>query len=119
MNAAELVRGVRPSDAVALVLILCLFGLSVAVYDAVPAEMVVHYTPPGGVYYGPETLPKAVGLFLVPLLAAGTYVGLRLSLLVFENPAFDSIAPFYRAGVVAVVLLFGVTHVALVLLNVT
>lgn len=118
MNAAELARAVRPGDAVALAVVLGLFGLSIAVYDAVPAEMVVHYTPPGTVYYGPETLPKAVGLFLVPTLALVTYVVLRLPLPA-ESLAFGAIRPFYLAGVVAVVALFGVTHVALVLITVT
>jgi uncharacterized membrane protein len=118
MNAAELTRLMRRGDAVALAVILCLFGLSVAVYDTLPAEMVVHYTPPGGVYYGPETLPKAVALVVVPLIAGVTYVALRLPLLLLERwPVPDAIGPIYRAGIVAMLLLFGAVHVALILLN--
>jgi hypothetical protein len=118
MNTATLARAVRPTDALALAVMLALFVASLAVYEAVPAEMVVHYTPPGGVYYGIETLPKALGLFVVPVVALVTFgVARLLPLTAGSNEAFAAIAPYYHAGLVGLVVLLGAVHAVLVLLN--
>jgi len=120
VNAAALARGARPSDAVALAVIAGLFAVSVAVYETAPAEIVVHYTPPGAVYYGIETLPKAVGLFVVPVATPLTYGVTRLlPQLAGTTDGFGAIAPYYHAGLVALVALLGAVHLLLVLLNVT
>lgn len=119
MNHAAIVRGVRLSDAVALAVILGLFAVSVALYETVPAEMLVHYTPPGGVYYGVETLPKRVGLFLVPVFTLLTYVvGRVVPVVTGAWDEFGVLAPYYDAALAGLVVLFGAVHTALLLLNV-
>lgn len=119
MNLAAAARGVRPSDVVALSVIVGVFVATVAVYDMVPAEMVVHYTPPGGVYYGPETLPKEIGLSVVPVLTLLSFLVARfLPVLTGLHDELGVIAPYYDAGVVGLVLLLATVHAALILLNV-
>lgn len=114
--AAE--RPVRPSDALAAAFVVGTFALAVAVYDAVPAEMVVHYTPPGGVYYGPETLPKPVALFIVPAVTALTFGLVRaLPSVGGVDDALGDARPYYHAAVLLLVALLSVVHVGLVLWN--
>lgn len=118
MNTAATPRAVRISDAIALVVILGLFAVSVAVYDAVPAEMLVHYTPPGGIYYGIETLPKQIGLFLVPVFTLLTYGVARLVPVVTGvQGELGALAPYYRAALAGVVVLLGAVHGVVLLLN--
>ena len=119
MNASALVRRVRPTDALASALLVGVFAVGVAAYDAVPDEMVVHYTPPGSVYYGVETLPKEVGLFVVPAVAAVTFgIGRALPLIVGPDETLTAVGPYYRAGLVVLLALLSSVQVALVLLNV-
>lgn len=109
---------VRPSDGLAVALVVAMFGVGALAYDAVPAEMVVHYTPPGGVYYGPETLPKAAGLFAIP--AAGAVVfGVMRALPLIDGVA-ESLAPvrpYYQASIVLAVVCHCVGQAALLALN--
>ena len=52
---------------------LLIAGLTVALgalaYGSVPGRVRVHWTLGAGPYVGPETLPKALGLFVVPSVA--------------------------------------------------
>jgi hypothetical protein len=119
MTAETLLRGVRPSDALALVLVLASFAIGVLASDAVPAEMVVHYTPPGGVYYGPETLPRRFGLFVVPGVTAVTFAVIRaLPLVVDLDGTATSLGRLYRFGTLLFVAVLVGVQATLVLLNV-
>lgn len=119
MNLAGAARTVQPSDAVAVAIIVAVFAAGVAVYDMVPAEMVVHYTPPGGVYYGAETLPKEFGLFVVPVLMLLSFGGARLlPVLAGLGNQLGVLCPYYYAGLAGVVILLGTVQAALILLNV-
>lgn len=118
MNVAAAVRAVRPSDAVALAVVVALFAASLAVYDTVPAELVVHYTPPGGVYYGVETLPKRIGLFVVPVFTLLAFAVARLLPAVTGlQKELGLLLPYYEVGVAGLVVLCGTVHAALLLLN--
>lgn len=119
MTLAGVVRTVRPSEVVAVATLVAIFAVSVAVYDVVPAEMVVHYTPPGGVYYGPETLPKEIGLFVVPVLTLLVFgVARLLPVLTGLDDELGGLVPYYYAVVAGLVVLLGAVHAALILLNV-
>jgi uncharacterized membrane protein len=112
-------QDIRVSDVVALVLVGAAFAISVIAYDAAPAEVVVHYTPPGGVYYGPETLPKAIGLFIVPVVTALVFTVLRALPLI--DDLSEQLAPvraYYQFGVVLLVAVLVGVQVLLVVLNV-
>lgn len=118
MNIEARVRDIRLSNALGLMLVVGTFALGVIAYDAVPAEMVVHYTPSGGVYYGLETLPKPVGLFIIPVVSAITFVFLRALLLVGDlNEELASIRPYYRLGMILLVTFLAGVQVSLILLN--
>jgi hypothetical protein len=108
----------RASDALAAALVVATIVVGVAAYDAVPAAMVVHYTPPGGVYYGPETVPKAVGLSIVPAVAVVTVAALRALPAVVDGESLTPVPTVYRVAVVGVAALLAAVQVALVLLNV-
>jgi len=108
----------RASDALAAALALSTVVIGIVAYDAVPAAMAVHYTPPGGVYYGPETLPKAVGLSVVPAVAVVTVAALRALPAVVDGEALTPVPAVYRFSVVGVAALLAAVQVALVLLNV-
>lgn len=119
MNLEAWVQDVRLSDALSLVLVVGAFAIGVITYDAVPAEMVVHYTPPGGVYYGPETLPKNIGLFIVPVVTAITFVVVRgLPFVGDVNEALAPVRPYYQFGIVLLVTFLMCVQASLVLLNV-
>ena len=51
-------------------------ALGVLAYGAVPGRVRVHWTLGTGPYVGPETLPRALGLFVVPVVAVLTLAGL-------------------------------------------
>lgn len=119
MSSASLVGDVRPSDVLALALVVGTFAVGVVAYGVVPADVMVHYTPPGGVYYGPETLPKSVGLFVVPVVTAVTFAALRVLPSVFElNGELAAVLPYYRLGLALLVAVLASVQVALVLSNV-
>jgi hypothetical protein len=108
----------RASDALAAALVVATVVVGLVAYDAVPAAMVVHYTPPGGVYYGPETLPKAIGLSVVPAVAIVTVAALRGLPAVVDSEALTPVPTVYRLAVVGLAALLAAVQVALVLLNV-
>lgn len=118
MTALGLARRVRATDVLASALLCGMFASGVFAYDAVPAQVVVHYTPPGGVYYGPETLPKAVGLFAVPAVAAVTFgVARLLPSIAGGNDELTAFGPYYRVALVLLVAVLAGAQVALVLWN--
>lgn len=107
----------RVSDALAAALVAATAAVGVVAYDAVPAAMVVHYTPPGGVYYGPETLPKAVGLSVVPAIAVVTVAALRGLPAITDGEALTPVPTAYRLAVVGLAALLAAVQLVLVLLN--
>lgn len=108
----------RTSDVLALVFVVATVVVGVVAYDAVPAAMTIHYTPPGGVYYGPETVPKAVGLSVVPAIAVITVTAVRAVPAVVDHEALTPVPIVYRLGVLLLAVMFGGVQVGLVLLNV-
>lgn len=119
MNININMLDIRLSDAVELLLVVGTFAIGVIACDAVPTEMVVHYTPPGGVYYGLETPPKQIGLFIVSVITVITFVVARTLLLVGDlNEALASVHPYYQLGIVLLVTFLVGIQVSLVLLNV-
>ena len=119
MNIDTQVQDLRLSDGLALMLIVITFAIGVIAYEAVPAEMVVHYTPPGGVYYGPETLPESIGLFIVPVVTAIIFVILRALPVVGNlNEELAAVRPYYQLGIVLLVAFLLGVQMVLVLLNV-
>lgn len=84
-------------------------------YPVVPEEFTVRWSV--GTYYGPEAVPKAVGVLLVPVVSAVTYGVLRLV------PAFEEVPDelarnwVYRLAVVAVLGSLFLTQLLLVALN--
>lgn len=118
VRSPTLAGRIRPSDGVALALLATTFAIGVLAYDAVPAEMVVHYTPPGGVYYGPETAPKPLGLFAVPVLGLVTFAAMRaLPLLDGVATRLAPVRSVYQAAIVLVVGVLCAGQAVLVLLN--
>jgi uncharacterized membrane protein len=118
MTAASHSRAVRASDAAALAIIGAMLAAAVLLYDAVPTEMVVHYTPPGGVYYGPETLPRAVGLFVVPVVAVVTFALARwIATRRDVREALAEARVYYHAGLVALVAALAAIQALLLWLN--
>lgn len=110
---------VRPSDGLAVALVVATFAAGALAYEAVPADVVVHYTPPGGVYYGPDTLPKAVGLFVIPLASAVVFAVLRaLPLLDDVDETLAPVRPYYQAAIVLTLACLAVGQVALLAVNV-
>lgn len=109
---------VRPSDGLAAALVLGMSALGALAYEAVPAAMLVHYTPPGGVYYGPETLPKAIGLFVVPVVRPVVF-GVPRGLPAIDGlgEALAPIRPYYQASIVVTIAALGLGQVALIVLN--
>lgn len=109
----------RASDGVALALVAAAFAAGALAYGAAPAEVVVHYTPPGGVYYGPETLPKAVGLFALPVASVAVFGIMRtLPLLADVDEQLAPVRPYYRAGTVLAVACLCAGQAVLVAVNV-
>jgi hypothetical protein len=73
-------------------------GLTVALgalaYGTVPGRVRVHWTLGTGPYVGPETLPRAIGLFAVPAVAVLTLAGLW-ALRTAVDPGTDPLARRY------------------------
>lgn len=119
MSVLALRERVRPSDGLAIALVIGMFAVGALAYEAVPAEMLVHYTPPGGVYYGPETLPKAVGLFVIPVVSVVVFGVLRGLPVVDElDRVLAPVRPYYQAAIVLTVASLGLGQVALIVVNV-
>lgn len=119
MNAPGRTRGVRLSDVLSVTLLVGTFLLGAGAYDAVPAEMLIHYTPPGSVYYGLERVPKELGLFIVPVVGSIMFCAARLLSLVGDvNEEMASVRPYYHAGLVLLVTFLGGVQVLLVALNI-
>lgn len=104
------------SDVLTGAFVIGMFGLAVLAYGAVPAQMTVHYTPPGGVYYGLETLPKTVGLFLLPVVGAFVVAALRCLPLV--DGIGEAVRGYYQASIVATAGCLCLGQVAVVAINV-
>ena len=118
MTTENRMTNLRVSDVVSLALIGCIFVLSGYTYDLLPRNLVIHYTPPGGVYYGLETLPKPVALFVLPVTAAIAFVVVRMRPQISNfGEELESIRPYYHYATLLLVVFLTGTHIALILLN--
>lgn len=94
------------------------FGIGLLAYPVVPNEFTIRWTiGPDAAYYGPETVSKTVGLFLIPAVATVTYGILRLFPSVGGIPDAFGCSQNYRLTVVTVSVVFFLTQVLLVLFN--
>ena len=118
MTIESRMTNIRISDVVSLALIGCIFVLSAYTYDLLPADLVIHYTPAGGVYYGLETLPKPVGLFVLPVTTAIAFGIVRMLPLISNlSEELESIRPYYHYGTLLLIVFVAGVHIALILLN--
>lgn len=118
MTIESRMTNIRVSDVVSLALIGCVFVLSGYTYDLLPRNLVIHYTPPGGVYYGLETLPKPIGLFVLPVTAAIAFGVVRMLPLISNfGEELESIRPYYHYGTLLLIMFVAGVHIALILLN--
>lgn len=119
MSASLLSGRVRPTDSLAVAIVVGTFAVGMLAYQSVPAEMLIHYTPSDGVYYGPETLPKLVGLFVIPIVSVVVFGVLRsVPYLAESGVATAPIRPYYQASIVLSVGFLWLCQVALVVANV-
>jgi len=119
VNLRKRAPRIHPSDAVAALLLVATFAVAVVTYGTVPDAMQIHYTPPGGVYYGPETVPKALGLFAVPVAATAAFLVARsLPAIWVPEEASPADLAWYRVAVVLFVAVMAGVQTVLVLLNV-
>jgi len=102
-------------NAVGALAVAATLGVGLLAYPFVPDQFTVRWSV--GTYYGPEALPKTVGLALVPVLSAGAYavLGVLPSLDGVPDALADSRA--YRLAVAAVLASLFLTQVLLVVLN--
>jgi len=118
MNTESRPTQIRVSDVISLSLIGGVFVLGVLTYDLLPAVLVIHYTPPGGVYYGLETLPKPVGLFALPVITAVTFGVTRgLPLIGNVSEELGSARQYYHYGILLLIVFLATVQIGLVLLN--
>jgi hypothetical protein len=102
-------------NAVGALAVAATLGVGLLAYPFVPDQFTVRWTV--GAYYGPEALPKAIGLLVVPVLSAGVYGLLR------ALPAFDGFpndlarSRAYRLAVAGVLASLFLTQLLLIGLN--
>jgi len=102
-------------NAIGALAVAATLGVGLLAYPFVPDQFTVRWTV--GAYYGPESLPKAVGLSLVPLLSVGVY-GLLRALPSLDGVPDDLVGRrAYRLAVAAVLATLLATQLLLVGLN--
>lgn len=119
MSVAALPARVRTGDLAAVALLAVAFAVGVAAYGAVPERVVVHWTFGAGPYWGLRTLPKALGLFLVPLVATVLYVAMRAPLALLPAEELGAVRGLYEAVVVGTVGLCCAVQLFVVAMNLT
>lgn len=117
-TARDSVR-LRRADLLAVGVLVATLVATLAAFRVAPDRVQVHWS--GGfenAYWGVRTLPKAVGLSVVPALAAGAFVALRaLALVPGIDEEIETAPLLYDAVVVLVVATLCVAQVGLLLLN--
>jgi uncharacterized membrane protein len=87
-------------------------------YDAMPASMQIHYTPPGGIYYGIKRGPKELGLVILPLLSTMIFaIGCLLARCTAWSEEFDAGRRYARLAVVVLLAVLASGQAFLILLN--
>lgn len=113
MSATDSLRG---PNRLTGALLAVLAGVTALAYPVVPASMRIHWSL-GGPYYGPETVPKLLGLLAIPAVAA-LVVGLMLAVGRFDAvPDAVSESRAYRLAAASLAGLLVVVQVVLVGLN--
>lgn len=111
----------RPRPSGAAVGSLLIVGLTVALgvlaYGAAPARVRVHWTLGMGPYVGPETLPKALGLFVVPTAAVLCLAGLWLLRTVVDLESEPRVRRYYDLAALLVLCLLLAGQAVVVLAN--
>lgn len=119
MNIKINMLDIRLSDAVGLLLVVGTFAIGVIACDAVPTEMVSTTRRQAVCTTASKHPPKQIGLFIVSVITAITFVVARTLLLVGDlNEALASVHPYYQLGIVLLVTFLVGIPVSLVLLNV-
>ncbi len=107
------------SDAMTVLFVGGMFALGILAYGAVPSQMTVHYAPKGTIYYGIETLPKAIGLFVVPVVGLVVISVLRgLPMIEGIDEALCPVAEYYRLGIAVTAVGLCLGQILLIALNV-
>lgn len=118
MKAFTPLQRVRPSDGVVIALVISMFVVSGLAYRAVPSELLIHYTPPGGIYYGPETLSKTIGLFIIPIVSIVVFSVMRmLPVIDVINETLSPIRSYYQASIVLTIICLSLGQALLIGMN--
>jgi uncharacterized membrane protein len=110
--------GYRATDLVTLALLLGIAASVLVFYDQMPAMMQIHYTPPGGVYYGIERVPKQIGLLILPLISTMIFaIGQVIARCTARIEEFEAGRRYAGLAVVVVLAVLACGQALLILLN--